>query len=124
MISKKYLNISQVSKMLQIEEYKIRYWDSIDPKTNKLRIQGISTKSKRGTRYFNKENINKLEKLKNVLYEGNEHNHSLKLANKLLSSNNLSRNKSDNEQDYPNHEIIKNNKKIEQILKNMRILLK
>ena len=32
MISKKYLNISQVSKMLQIEEYKIRYWDSIDPK--------------------------------------------------------------------------------------------
>ena len=39
MINKKYLNISQVSKMLQIEEYKIRYWDSIDPKTNKFRVE-------------------------------------------------------------------------------------
>ena len=38
MINKKYLNISEVSKMLQIEEYKIRYWDSLDPKTNKYRI--------------------------------------------------------------------------------------
>ena len=42
MINKKYLNISEVSKMLQIEEHKIRYWDSIDPKTNKYRIEGIS----------------------------------------------------------------------------------
>ena len=59
MINKKYLNISEVSKILQIEEYKIRYWDSIDPKTNNYRIEGISTKSKGGTRYFNKENIKK-----------------------------------------------------------------
>ena len=44
MINKKYLNISEVSKLLQIEEHKIRYWDSIDPKTNKYRIDGISTK--------------------------------------------------------------------------------
>ena len=35
MINKKYLNISEVAKMLQIEEHKIRYWDSLDPKTNK-----------------------------------------------------------------------------------------
>ena len=63
MISKKYLNISEVSKILQIEEHKIRYWDSIDPKTNKYRVEGISTKSKGGTRYFNKENIIKLEKI-------------------------------------------------------------
>ena len=123
-MKKKYLNISDVSKLLGLKEHVIRYWDSIDPKTNKLRIDGISTKSKRGTRYFNRENINKLEKLKNVLYEGNEHNHSLKLANKLLSSNNLSRNNSINDTNHPNYEIIKNNKKIEQILKNMRILLK
>ena len=60
MINKKYLNISEVSKMLQIKEHKIRYWDSIDLKTNKLRVDGISTKSKGGTRYFNKENIQKL----------------------------------------------------------------
>ena len=36
MIKKKYLNISEVSQMLQIEEHKIRYWDSKDPKTNKF----------------------------------------------------------------------------------------
>ena len=54
-MNKKYLNISEVSKMLQIEEHKIRYWDSLDPKTNKYRIEGISTKSNAGTRYFNKD---------------------------------------------------------------------
>ena len=88
MINKKYLNISEVSKScLQIEEHKIRYWDSVDPKTNKYRIEGISTKSKGGTRYFNKENIKKLQKLKNILYDGNNHNYSIKLAEKILSSN-------------------------------------
>ena len=93
MINKKYLNISEVSKMLQIEEHKIRYWDSIDPKTNKYRIEGISTKSKGGTRYFNKENIKKLKKLKNILYDGNNQNYSIKLAEKILSSNNKLSNK-------------------------------
>ena len=76
-MNKKYLNISEVSKMLQIEEHKIRYWDSLDPKTNKLRITGISTKSKGGTTYFNKENIKKLQSLKSILYEGNNNNNSI-----------------------------------------------
>ena len=86
MINKKYLNISEVSKLLQIEEHKIRYWDSVDPKTNKYRIEGISTKSKGGTRYFNKENIKKLQKLKKILYEGDNQNYSIKLAEKILNS--------------------------------------
>ncbi len=121
MINKKYLNISEVSKMLQIEEHKIRYWDSIDPKTKKYRIEGISTKSKGGTRYFNKENIKKLEKLKNILYDGNNHNYSIKLAEKIISSNNkLSNEKDDN---YPNDQQLNNVEKIEQILNKMRLLL-
>ena len=121
MINKKYLNISEVSKMLQIEEYKIRYWDSIDPKTNKFRVEGISTKSKGGTRYFNKENIKKLEKLKSILYDGNNHNYSIRLAEKILSSNNkLSNNKGDN---YSNNQQLHNVEKIEQILNKMRLLL-
>ena len=121
MINKKYLNISEVSKMLQIEEYKIRYWDSIDSKTNKFRVEGISTKSKGGTRYFNKDNIKKLEKLKNILYNGNNQNYSLKLAERILSSNNkLSNNKGDN---YPNNQQLHNVEKIEQILNKMRLLL-
>ena len=121
MINKKYLNISEVSKMLQIEEYKIRYWDSIDPKTNKYRIEGISTKSKGGTRYFNKENIKKLEKLKTILYDGNKQNHSIKLAEKILSSNGRLSNDKDN--NYRNDQQIYNVEKIEQILNKMRLLL-
>ena len=121
MINKKYLNISEVSKMLQIEEYKIRYWDSIDPKTNKYRIEGLSTKSKGGTRYFNKENIKKLTKLKSILYDGNKQNFSIKLAEKILSSNNKSINNKYN--DNPNNQLIYNTEKIEQILNKMRLLL-
>tara|TARA_B100001057_G_scaffold214102_1_gene214479 strand:- start:165 stop:548 length:384 start_codon:yes stop_codon:yes gene_type:complete len=122
MINKRYLNISEVSKMLQIEEHKIRYWDSIDPKTNKYRIEGISIKSKGGTRYFNRENIKKLQKLKSILYDGGNQNYSIKLANKILSSNL----KIDPRNDYnaSNVDSSQNNKKIEQILNKMRILLK
>ena len=122
MFSKKYLNISEVSKILQIEEHKIRYWDSIDPKTNKYRIDGISTKSKGGTRYFNKDNIKKLQKLKTILYDGKKHNYSIKLADKILNSNNKSSNKIT--QNNVNYEYSDSNKKISQILHKMRSLLK
>ncbi len=123
MINKKYLNISEVSKMLQIEEYKIRYWDSIDPKTNKYRIEGISTKSKGGTRYFNRENIKKLKKLKSILYEGNKQNYSIKLAERILSSTN----KHDYikiEKNSANYSYVDKAKKIDQILHKMKMLLK
>ena len=122
MINKKYLNISEVSELLQIEEHKIRYWDSLDPKTNKYRVDGISTKSKGGTRYFNKENIKKLQNLKNILYEGKNHNYSVKLADKILSSKNKFL--IHNEQNDTNRFNLNNVKKIEQILNKMRLLLK
>ena len=122
MINKRYLNISEVAKMLQIEEHKIRYWDSLDPKTNKFRIEGISTKSKGGTRYFNRENIKKLQKLKNILYDGNNHNYSIKLADKILSSNTKSYIENDKNPSILEHSD--NVKKIRQILNKMRILLK
>ena len=122
MISKKYLNISEVSKLLHIEEHKIRYWDSIDPKTNKYRVEGISTKSKGGTRYFNRENIKKLEKLKNILYDGGNHNYSIKLADKILSTN--SKIVTDKDQNIRFLEHADKDKKIEQILNKIRILLK
>ena len=63
----KLISISEVSKMLQIEEHKIRYWDSLDPKTKKYRIDGISTKSKGGTRYFNKDNKVNSKLKKNII---------------------------------------------------------
>ena len=122
MFNKKYLNISEVSKMLQIEEHKIRYWDSIDPKTKKYRIEGISTKSKGGTRYFNKENIRRLQKLKNILYDGNTNNYKIKLAQKILYSNPKSNIQNNLNQAKNNN--LNNLEKIGQILNKMRILLK
>tara|TARA_B100000575_G_C23002254_1_gene577485 strand:- start:124 stop:510 length:387 start_codon:yes stop_codon:yes gene_type:complete len=122
-INKKYLNISEVSKMLQIEEHKIRYWDSLDPKTKKYRVEGISTKSKGGTRYFNRENIKKLQKLNNILYDGNKQNYSIKLAEKILSSKNSSF-IIQNDQNNKKNEHLDNDEKINQILNKMRLLLK
>ena len=86
MIEKQYKNIKEVSIKLNLKEHVIRYWDSIDPKTEKIRFQGLSTRNRGGTRYFNKENINKLEQLKDVLFENGKHIYSLNLANKILSS--------------------------------------
>ena len=122
MINKKYLNISEVSNLLQIQEHKIRYWDSVDPKTNKYRIEGISTKSKGGTRYFNKENIKKLQKLKKILYEGDNQNYSIKLAEKILNSN-IKQAVEEGETKI-NSQDLNNVEKIEQILNKMRLLLK
>ena len=121
---KKYLSISEVSKILGLEEHTIRYWDSIDPKTNKLRVEGISTKSKSGTRYFNGENVNKLQKLKELIYENGDQNRILKLADKFISSkkNTIYLNNKTKIENYSDNS--KKTKKITQILKKMRILVK
>ena len=121
MKNKKYFNISEVSKMLEIEEHKIRYWDSIDPKTNKYRVSDISTKSKAGTRYFNKENIKKLQKLKNILYDGDKPNYSIKIADKFLSISNKSL--QSNSGKFPKINDFNKLEKIDQILNKMRLLL-
>ena len=120
MNNKRYLNISEAAKLLDIEEHKIRYWDSIDPKTNKLRIDGISTKSKGGTRYFNKENIQKLSQLKKILYDNKSAYKPLDLANKLLSNKKIINddNFSINKYNFSNDD--QKLKKIKQILKNIR----
>ena len=43
--SKQYYNIKEVSHILNLKEHVIRHWDSIDPKTNKLRIDGLSIRT-------------------------------------------------------------------------------
>ena len=116
-MSKHYYNIKEVSKILNLKEHVIRHWDSIDPKTKKLRIDGLSIRSKGGTRYFNKDNIRKLVRLKNVLFENGQHNYSLNLANKIIS-NNTKRNKSN---ETSENKI--NTKKLVMILNNLKKLL-
>ena len=127
MIEKQYKNIKEVSKLLNIKEHVIRYWDSIDPKTEKIRIQGLSTRNKRGTRYFNKDNINKLSQLKNVLFENGKHNYSLDLANKILSSKNnkiLVLKRSNISQNVISNNKIEIKLKLEEILFKLRNLTK
>ena len=123
-MNKKYLNINEVSKLLDIREHVIRYWDSIDPKTNKVRIEGISTKSKAGTRYFNRNNIAKIKELKNLLYDGDSHNYSLKIADKILTLNKKSHNRPISEQNDDSMNYSENNEKINEILKKIRDLCK
>jgi len=117
-INKKFLNIREVAKITGIKEHVIRYWDSIDPKTNRLRISGISTKTRKGTRYFDKDNIERLERLKDLLYDNGQHLNTLTLADKFLVNKKnkftLNLEKSENT-NYP-----ENIKKIKEILKNIR----
>ena len=121
---KKYLSISEVSKIVGLEEHTIRYWDSIDPKTKKFRVEGISTKSKSGTRYFNRENINKLQKLKSLVYSNGEQNKVLNLANKFIHSKGNNKNIYNNLNVNNTYDNSQKTKKIEQILKKIRILAK
>ena len=81
---KKYYSIREVSEILNIKEHVIRHWDSVDPKTNKLRIENLSLRTNGGTRFFNKYHIKKLSKLNNLLRENGKKNHTLNLASKLL----------------------------------------
>jgi len=115
--NKQYYNISEVSKILNLKEHVIRHWDSIDPKTNKLRIGGLSIRTKGGTRYFNQTHIKKLSNIKNILFAEGKHNYSLDLVNKIISSKKLekqftnesaiSSNQDDVKVNYDNQKLIK-----------------
>ena len=87
--NKQYFNIKEVSNILKLKEHVIRHWDSVDPKTKRLRIDGLSMRTRGGTRYFNKNHINKLSIIKNILFEEGKHNYSLDLVKKILSSKKL-----------------------------------
>ena len=115
--NKQYYNISEVSKILNLKEHVIRHWDSVDPKTNKLRIEGLSIRTKGGTRYFNQTHIKKLSNIKNILFEEGRHNYSLDLVNKIISSKKLEKqftnesaislNQDDVKVHYDNQKLIK-----------------
>ena len=78
MIFKKtYYSISEVSKMLNIQEHTIRFWDSKLPDLSKRNNKGK-------TRFFNLKQIEKLSNLNDILKK----NDSITLAFKILSKNN------------------------------------
>ena len=123
--NKQYYNISEVSKILNLKEHVIRHWDSVDPKTNKLRIEGLSIRTKGGTRYFNQTHIKKLSNIKNILFEEGRHNYSLDLVNKIISSKKLEKQFHDNvTTSSPNQDTDKSNnsQKLIKILNKLRKL--
>lgn len=73
----KYISIAQVSKLLDLNAHVIRYWDS--------KFDGISIRlGNKKQRFFNNDNIKKINELKKILYQNGKHNNSLALANKLV----------------------------------------
>ena len=123
---KQYFNIKEVSNILNLKEHVIRHWDSVDPKTKRIRIDGLSMRTKGGTRYFNKNHINKLSIIKNILFEEGRHNYSLDLVKKILSSKKLEKQFID-EPSAPNKQekiILNHNKaKLKKIIHNLKILI-
>ena len=121
---KKYYSIREVSQMLDIKEHVIRHWDSIDPKTNKLRIEDLSIRTKGGTRFFNKSHIKRISNLKNILKENGKRNYTLDLASKFISKNkkdkrlNIDEEKSDSSNSKGDFNKIRN------ITKNLKSLIK
>ena len=76
-LKKTYYSISEVSKMLNIQEHTIRFWDK--------KLPDISKRHKKGkTRFFNLKQIEKLSKLNEILKK----NDSIKLAYEILSKSN------------------------------------
>ena len=76
-LKKTYYSISEVSKMLNIQEHTIRFWDS--------KIPDLSKRDNKGkTRFFNLKQIEKLSNLRDILKK----NDSITLAYKILSKNN------------------------------------
>ena len=77
-LKKTYYSISEVSKMLNIQEHTIRFWDS--------KIHDLSKRDNKGkTRFFNSKQIEKLSKLNEILKK----NDSISLANAILSKKNI-----------------------------------
>ena len=125
--NKQYYNIKEVSNFLNLKEHVIRHWDSIDPKTNKLRIEGLSIRTKGGTRYFNQNHIKKLSNIKNILFEEGRHNYSLDLVNKIISSKKIDKYATDEGVSSPNSinslNDFQNQIKLKKIINNLKSLI-
>ena len=83
MKNKQYYSISEVSKMLNIKEHIIRYWDT------KLKINDICIRLKKTKRrQFNDFNIKKLKEVQNIIKSDDKHNTVLNLTKKILNEKN------------------------------------
>ena len=115
-LKKTYYSISEVSKMLNIQEHTIRFWDS--------KLKDLSKRDNKGkTRFFNLKQIEKLSKLNDILKK----NDSITLAYEIISKNN-NKNSSINNNNTDNIKgdslkFRENIVKIKNISKSLKILL-
>ena len=80
MKNKNYKSISEVSRILNIKQHVIRYWDT--------KFDGVSTRlGNRKRRFFNSKNIKKLQTLKKLLHTNGKSHHSLEMARKIIENN-------------------------------------
>ena len=125
---KKYYSISEVAQILNLKEHVIRHWDSIDPKTKKLRIEDLSIRTNGGTRFFNKKHIQKLSNLNSVLKENGKRNYSLNLASKIISKDKTQSQDAlySENRIYSDDSVktFKNYNKIQQIVDNLKDLIR
>ena len=115
MKNKQYYSISEVSKMLDIKEHIIRYWDS------KLKINNICVRlNNRKRRQFNILNIQRLKEVKEKIKIDGKHNTVLKLTKVLLNNKNIKNNSLINKDN--NNKVI-DIKSLESISKSLKKLL-
>ena len=115
MLKKTYYSISEVSKLLDIKEHTIRFWDS--------KLSDLSKRDNAGkTRFFNLKQIDKLSKLRDILKK----NDSITLAYEILLKNynkKTSFNLDDNNLNGDSLKNKQNSHRIKNISKKLRDLL-
>ena len=111
---KKYKTIKEVSKLLNINQHVIRYWDS--------KFEGLSIRfSSKKQRYFNNDHIKKIQDLKKTLYQNGKHNYSLDLAQKIINNKKNNYEKNSNYVDYKKRNLDIN--KLKNIRENLNKLV-
>ncbi len=61
-MTKKYYTIGEVAKILNVKTYNIRYWESVIPQLKPSKILN-------GIRHYQENEIEKLKKVKELIYE-------------------------------------------------------
>jgi len=110
---KTYYSISEVAKILDVQEHTLRFWDS--------KLPNLSNRSAEGkTRFFNIKQIDKIAKIKELL----KNNDSLSLANEIASNKKFLNNLNDSAKtlDYT-HEYIDKVTKIRDISNKLKNLI-
>ena len=115
-INKTYYSISEVSRMLNIREHTIRYWDS--------KLPGLSKHSDKGkTRFFTKTHISKISSINSLLKNFSSMDLAYKIITKDKSPNVYTRYNDQNNSNSASYNFHEKINKIQKITKNLKSLI-